>query len=104
MTCLNCGWWEPICKCGESKVINISPDYDFVDINSTGKPIHFHSKRQWKDHLKRHNLTDNFQQSSKGKTYKSIQDKYKPLSHKEIKETMIERFKDTGTYDKLARR
>jgi putative FmdB family regulatory protein len=28
--------------------------FDFVDVHTTGKPIHFSSKRQWESHLKQH--------------------------------------------------
>lgn len=32
--------------------------YDFVDTNTTGKPVRIHSKRQWNDHLKRLGMND----------------------------------------------
>ena len=28
--------------------------FNFVDVHTTGKPIHFTSKKQWEDHLKKH--------------------------------------------------
>lgn len=106
MTCLECGWWKPICKCNgfsANPIVN-NPTYDFVDINTTGKPVRIHSKRQWKQHLKKLNLTDDFQQSSKGKTYKSLTDTFEPTPREEIKKTIRDRFKETGVYDKLIRR
>ena len=39
---------------GVGEVFYASKDklYDFVDVHSTGKPIHFTSKRMWESHLK----------------------------------------------------
>ncbi len=34
--------------------------YDFVDRHVTGIPTRIRSKHQWKDHLKRHGMTDDF--------------------------------------------
>lgn len=36
--------------------------YDFVDVNTTGKPIKFTSKGQWQRHLKKTGLTDDIPQ------------------------------------------
>jgi putative FmdB family regulatory protein len=50
---------EVTCECGGNAVqliccINTPKDklYDFVDVHTTGKPIHFTSKKQWESHLK----------------------------------------------------
>lgn len=32
--------------------------YDFIDYNTTGKPVQINSKRQWNRHLKEHGLHD----------------------------------------------
>ncbi len=32
--------------------------YDFIDYNTTGKPVEIKSKRQWDNHLKAHGLND----------------------------------------------
>lgn len=32
--------------------------YDFIDYNTTGKPVAIKSKRQWQNHLKKHGLHD----------------------------------------------
>lgn len=43
--------------------LNIDGDTDFiefniVDVHSTGKPLHFTSRKKWKEHLKSKGLTD----------------------------------------------
>lgn len=38
--------------------------YNFVDVNTTGKPIQFSSKGQWKRHLKSLGLTDDIPQKA----------------------------------------
>lgn len=40
--------------------------YNFTDYHSTGKPIVIHSKKQWKSHLKKNGLTDNFTRTKGG--------------------------------------
>ena len=60
----------PCPECGEMafKIIslpNTNKDlaYNFVDTNTTGRPLQFTSKGQWKKHLKGLGLTDDFPQS-----------------------------------------
>lgn len=45
-------------------IFNTNKDrlYDFVDVHTTGKPIRFTSKRQWKNHLKARGLSDDIPQ------------------------------------------
>jgi putative FmdB family regulatory protein len=46
---------------GEGGIMGMSggrATYDFVDFNTTGKPVHIKSKRQWQQHLKSHGLHD----------------------------------------------
>lgn len=97
------------CKCGGncSKLIGRGQNimgmaggrglYDFVDINTTGQPIRINSKRQWKDHLKRHGLNDDVQNSpyTKAQLESRLQEKNidKQRNKKEIKKLVVEAYK-----------
>lgn len=85
----------------ESKFVNLTSKdklYDFVDIHSTGKPIHFTSKGQWKRHLKKLGRTDDFDQGKKlrmedlKKDSSTVYDKQK--RHQEIKKMCGELYRE----------
>lgn len=76
--------------------------WDFVDTNTTGKPIHFTSKRAWKSHLKKLGMHDDV------KICKSVenipQQKFKKTDAKWIAHEMLSEAKRQGLYHKILKR
>lgn len=70
--------------------------YHFVDYDTTGKPIEFTSKSQWKKHLKKLGRTDDMPQGKIRpedlKTGQSIYEKQR--KHEEIKRTCAEAYRE----------
>jgi putative FmdB family regulatory protein len=68
--------------------------YNFVDHNTTGKPVVINSKTQWRNHLKAHGLNDDCKNDPLTKSdVESIQRKElrkKENNHKEIKSKIID--------------
>lgn len=72
--------------------------YNFVDFNTTGKPISFNSKGQWKRHLKKLGMTDDFDQKKDGSRLlkpERRREERVEMFKKEIRQEM----KDRGVYD-----
>lgn len=75
--------------------------YDFVETNTTGKPLRFHTKRQWKDHLKKHGLNDDVKNDPYTKS--ELEMKFQQRNHdkernrKEIKKSVVEVYKQRRT-------
>lgn len=71
--------------------------YDFVDFNTTGKPVKINSKRQWQQHLKQHGLHDDVPND-----YKTMSKQIKPgmlnvdkaKMKRETKEAIVSAVKD----------
>lgn len=76
--------------------------WDFIDVDTTGKPIRFTSKRQWKQHLKSRGMHDDV------KICKRVEDipqqKFKPVDKKWIAHQMLSEAQRIGKYDKILRR
>jgi putative FmdB family regulatory protein len=75
----------PYCGLESQKVISLPNThkdllYNFVDVNTTGKPVPIHSKGQWKKHLKSIGQTDDIPQG--------------PLKHNELKPMKKEKTKE----------
>lgn len=72
--------------------------YDFVDFNTTGKPVVINNKKQWKEHLRRHGLHDDVKNTPYTKseiTYMEQKEKNKNLeSKRKIKEAVTEAVRD----------
>ena len=67
--------------------------YDFVDYNTTGKPVKINSKRQWQQHLKSHGLNDDVPNDTKNLNLsKPTVDKAK--IKRETKEAIVAAVKD----------
>lgn len=67
--------------------------YDFVDYNTTGKPVKINNKRQWKEHLKLHGLNDDVPNDTKNlKFTKTTVDKEK--MKRETKAAIVSAVKD----------
>lgn len=71
--------------------------YDFVDFNTTGKPVVINSKTQWRNHLKKVGLNDDVKNDPYTKS--EIEAKLQKRSHdkekarKEIKKSVVEVYK-----------
>lgn len=75
--------------------------YEFVDVNTTGKPIEFRTKRQWRAHLKRLGMTDDIYQ---GRIYDERHFKKPVKENKEEKRReygnlIRQEMKEKGIYD-----
>lgn len=68
--------------------------YDFVDFNTTGKPVSINSKRQWNDHLKRNNLIEAPNKPPSANELASAERTKKMYMKRETKETIIKAVKD----------
>lgn len=64
--------------------------YSFVDVDTTGKPIQFNSKGQWKSHLKSKGLTDDIPQSA------PKMNELKPLRNQKSKEQKRKEYQDVA--------
>jgi DNA topoisomerase VI subunit B len=53
--------------------------WDFVTPHTTGKPVYIQSKRQWKQHLKEHNLHDDVSKKKYSKVENLEKPKIEPL-------------------------
>lgn len=73
--------------------------YNFVDHNTTGKPVVINGRTQWKEHLKKHGLHDDIQNSpyTKSQLESKLQQKNrdKESNRKEIRKSVID------TYSKI---
>jgi hypothetical protein len=75
--------------------------YNFVDFNTTGKPVVINSKTQWEKHLKKTGLHDDVKNDPYTKS--EIESKLQVSSHKKqqerkaIKKTVIEAYKQRNT-------
>jgi len=72
--------------------------YNFIDTNTTGRPIQITSKGQWKKHLKKLGLTDDFSQAvpkhSELKQIRKQESKESRIEgHKKVIETVL---RDSG--------
>jgi len=75
--------------------------YNFVDVNTTGKPIQFTSKRQWQKHLKKLGLNDDVKQSRSSSEVKNSfaeKSKFRPVPREELKREILK------SYDEIRRR
>ena len=104
MTCKVCGWWEKVCKCQEEQFdIYTTKDklYEFVDINTTGKPLEFRTKGQWNKHLKKLGMHDDCKQSARGRDeiMRSVEERgrFKPTPREEMKKEILK------VYDQIRR-
>ena len=50
--------------------------YNFIDVNTTGKPVEIRSKSQWRSHLKKLGLHDDIKQSPRKSTELFDSEKY----------------------------
>lgn len=98
-----------VCKCGYVCVkligtgamfcgVNGRADmYNFVDLNTTGKPVVINSKTQWRNHLKLHGLNDDVKNDpyTKSEIESKIQQKNrdKEGSKKKIRQAVVEAYK-----------
>lgn len=97
MNCLSCGYWKPLCKCGENKHFYTSRDklWEF-NTRFLNKEVEIRSKGQWKKYMKQHGLHDDV--SKKPNFSKPA---FKPTPRQEIKKLMLEKLQKDGTYHKL---
>lgn len=79
--------------------------YDFVDTNTTGKPIRFQSKKAWKNHLKSRGLTDDIKQGNytEKDLMKTTPGKSKEQKRKEYKESVVKVLKEKGILQKYGK-
>ena len=96
MTCPECGYWTPICKCNGNG-FNTSKDrlWNFTTYH-LGKRFEIRSKSQWKRFMKQYGLHDDV--SNKPNFSKQT---HKPVPKKFIAEKMMEKLQTDGTYYKL---
>lgn len=71
--------------------------WEFSEKDTTGKMLHFTSKRQWYRHLKSMNMHDDMPKDIKEKPFV-------PTPREEIKKALVERFKETGAWNKLLKK
>lgn len=77
--------------------------YHFVDVDTTGKPIEFHGKRQWREHLKQHGLTDDISQGvPKAENLKPYKED-KESKRKAYKEALVPVLKEKGILQKYGK-
>ena len=71
--------------------------YNFVDYNTTGKPVEIRSKSQWRSHLKKHGLHDDIRQAPRKETEFFDSNKHftqqREQKRSEIKSILRETFK-----------
>lgn len=79
--------------------------YNFVDHNTTGKPVVINSKTQWRNHLKSRGLTDDIDQGTPKKDslklFKSSENKEQ--KRKVYKESVAQALKETGILQKYGK-
>ena len=99
--------------CGETciKLISGNPEfigvdgtaqlYNFVDYNTTGKPVPISSRKQWKNHLKKLGLHDEIKNDpyTKSELDRIVQKKNndKLVKRKEIKKSLVEVYKQRNS-------
>jgi hypothetical protein len=75
--------------------------YNFVDFNTTGKPVVINSKTQWREHLKRTGLNDDVKNDpyTKSELEQKVRDRAnKKIEHRrEIKKAVTEVYKKRKT-------
>lgn len=75
--------------------------YNFVDHNTTGRPVVINSKTQWKNHLKKHGLNDDVKNDpyTKSELDRIVQKKNsdKLVKRKEIKKSLVEVYKQRNS-------
>jgi DNA-directed RNA polymerase subunit RPC12/RpoP len=95
-----------LCQCGHKCLKLISTGqmfcgvngradmYNFVDFNTTGKPVVINSKTQWRNHLKAHGLNDDVKNDpytkSEIESMKRKETRKKEENRKKIKNTVID--------------
>lgn len=90
-----------ICGALASKLISLPHThkdllYNFIDVDTTGKPIQFNTKGQWKKHLKSRGLTDDIPQSApRMEDLKPMRsEKTKEQKRKEYKEVAVQALRE----------
>ena len=81
--------------------------WEFVDVHTTGRPIQFTSKRQWKAHIKSLGLHDDIKQSRTESEISNSFDRgrqFKKTPREEIKREIWNELKSKGLNDRLIRR
>lgn len=68
--------------------------YDFIDYNTTGKPVQINNKRQWQQHLKSHGLNDDVPNDTKNLKVKEGMQVDKAKLKRETKEAIVRAVKD----------
>lgn len=75
--------------------------YNFVDYNTTGRPVVINSKNQWRNHLKKHGLNDDIKNDpyTKSELELIVQKKNsdKLNKRKEIKKSLVEVYKQKNS-------
>lgn len=102
--CNECGHKCIKLICGEPHFCGVDGTaqmYNFVDYNTTGKPVVINSKTQWKNHLKKHGLNDDIKNDpyTKSELESIVQKKNsdKLIRRKEIKKSLVEVYKQKNT-------
>lgn len=77
--------------------------YDFVDFNTTGKPVRIHTKRQWQQHLQNHGLNDDIQNTpfKRDQLKEGMLNVDKAKMRRELKDTIVKAVKDKKHIKKL---
>lgn len=106
--CNICGGKSTKMICGDvlfNGVDGSNSMYDFVDQDTTGKPMRFTSKRAWRTHLKSKGLTDDIPQSvPNAKHLKPYREgKSKETKRREYKESVTQALKETGILQKYGK-
>ena len=86
-----------VCYVPETPSRSFDRLYQFVDYNTTGKPVEIRSKSQWQKHLKKHGLHDDIKQSVRKQSEYFDTDKYfakqRDKKRSEMKDILRETFK-----------
>lgn len=106
--CEKCGSVSHKLICRDVKFCGVDGSgslYNFVDVNTTGKPIQFTSKRQWQSHLKSHGLNDDCKQGTlkESDLRKSSMGKTKEEKRKDYKKAIAKVLQDNGTLAKYGK-
>lgn len=90
--------------CGEPQFCGVDGTasmYNFTDFNTTGQPVVINSKTQWRNHLKKHGLNDDVQNSpytkSQLETKVRQREGDKQANRREIKKVAVEAYKKRGS-------
>lgn len=102
--CYKCGGKCIKLICGEPQFCGVDGTaqmYNFVDYNTTGKPVVINSKTQWNNHLKQHGLNDDVKNDpyTKSELDSIVQKKNndKLVKRKEIKKSLVEVYKQKNS-------